>query len=129
MKKYLLLILPIISMIIVGSCKKESTETPDIYGSWIVLQTDDMGQNYRVELKFNTDNSYDWILLDTAEGHSNSYAKFDIVDKVMVITDDADCDQKGEYYLIREVNKLAIISIVDGCEPRARALEYLWEKK
>ncbi len=80
-------------------------------------------------MRFNTDNSYDWILLDTVEGHTNSHAEFNLVENIMVITSDPDCSAKGEYYLIKELNKLAVISITDGCEPRAAALEYLWEKK
>ena len=117
--------------IVIGSCRKEneSVQTPDIYGSWTVLQTDSEGLQYNVELKFNTDNSYDWILLDTAEGHSNSHAKFNLVENIMVITEDADCDFEAEYLLIKEQNKLAIISVVEECGPRANALEYLWERK
>lgn len=132
MKTYLIPLLAIFSLIVItSSCKKDndSVKTPDIYGSWIVLQTDSQGVQFNVELKFNTDNSFDWILLDSVEGHSNSHAKFNLVENVMVITEDADCSFEGEYYLIKEVDKLAIIAITDGCGPRASGLEYLWKKK
>lgn len=132
MKNVLIALLVIIPLLFtISSCNKDSEviKAPDIYGSWTVLQTDSQGQNYNVELRFNTDNSYDWILLDSVNGHSNSHAKFKLAENIMVITDDADCSFEGEYYIINEVNKLAIIAITDGCGPRALALEYIWKKK
>ncbi len=132
MKNYLFSSLIALSFIfLISSCKKDedSIQSPDIYGSWTVLQTDSQGLQYNVELKFNTDNSYDWILLDSVDGHSNSYAKFNLIENVMVITEDADCSFEGEYLLIKEYDKLAIIAITESCGPRAAALEYLWVKK
>ncbi len=131
MKTHLIPLITVLAfIIIVGSCKKDDApKAPDIYGSWTVLQTDAQGLQYNVEIRFNTDNSYDWILLDSVEGHSNSHAKFNLIENVMVITEDADCSFEGEYYLIKELDKLAIIAITDGCGPRANALEYLWVKK
>lgn len=130
MKIYLIAVLTII-VLAGSSCKKDNdkTDSPNIYGSWTVLQTDSQGLQYNVELRFNNDNSYDWILLDSVEGHTNSYAKFNLVENVMVITEDADCDFEAEYLLIMENNKLAIISVTEECGPRALALEYLWSKK
>jgi len=131
MKTYPIPIVILLSIIFVfSSCNKDNDNpTPDIYGSWIVLQTDSQGQSYNVELRFNNDNSYDWILLDTIEGHTNSHAEFNLIENVMVITDDADCEFEAEYLLIKESNKLAIISVSEECGPRANALEYLWERK
>jgi hypothetical protein len=119
------------SLFFIITCKKaeDSSSIPDIYSSWTVLQTDAEGQIYNVELKFNTDNTFDWILLDSVEGHSNSHIAFELVDNIMYITQDTDCSSQGEYYILEESNKLAIIAIEDYCEPRAEALEYLWEKK
>lgn len=118
-------------ILIIGSCTKvdDNVQTPDIVGSWIVLQTDNQNIQYNVELRFNTDNTYDWILLDSVEGHSDSHAGFNLVNNVMVINNDADCSFEGEYILVKESNKLAIISVSDGCSPRAEALEYIWQKK
>ena len=132
MKNYLFSLVSVLSiLLIIVSCNKDddSIQTPDIYGSWTVLQTDSEGLQYNVEIRFNTDNSYDWILLDTVSGHSNSHAEFNLVENVMIITQDADCNLTGEYLLIKELNKLAIIAVTEGCEPRAAALEYLWKRK
>ena len=117
-------------LLLFNSCSKddESGPTPDIYGSWTVLQTDDQDQQFNVELRFNTNNTYDWILLDSVPGHSNSHAEFSLIENVMVITSDADCNYQGEYLMVKESDKLAIIAVSDECNPRAKALEYLWEK-
>ncbi len=131
MKKILLPLLAIFFVILfLGSCEKDcDIQTPDIYGSWTVLQTDNQGLQYNVEIKFNTNNSYDWILLDSATGHTNSYAEFTLSENLMTITNDADCDLPGEYYLTVEADKLAIIGKTDGCEPRTAALEWVWKRK
>ena len=113
-----------------GSCEKDcEIQTPYIYGSWTVLQTDEQGVQYNVELKFNTNNSYDWIVLDTATGHTNSYAEFTLSENLMTITVDADCSSVGEYYLTVEADKLALIAKTEECGPRAAALEWVWKRK
>ena len=130
--KFSQLLLAAISVIFLffGSCTKDGDlgQVPDIYGPWTVLQTDDQGQHYTVELRFNNNNTYDWILLDSVPGHTDSHAEFSLVENVMVITSDVDCNFQGEYLLIKESNKLAIIAVSEECGPRAKALEYLWEK-
>jgi len=132
MKKYLLPLGTIfLIFLFFGSCEKDcncDVPTPDIYGSWTVLQTDHQGVQYNVELKFNTDNTYDWILLDTATGHTNSHAEFTLTENIMTITVDADCSSVGEYYLTVEGNKLAIVDKTEECGPRASALEWIWNK-
>jgi len=131
MKRILIPFFVIISLVLVfNSCNKDSEiETPDFYGSWTVLQFDDLDQQFNVELKFNEDNSYDWILLDTVEGHISSHAEFTISENIMSITNDPDCSSIGEYYLTVEGKKLAVIAKTDGCDPRAKALEWVWKKK
>jgi hypothetical protein len=136
MKTQIFLIVTFLSLLLViSSCNKDDDsiptpiQTPDIYGSWTVLQTDEQGVQFNVELSFNTDNTFDWILLDSVEGHNNGHAVFNLTANVMVINNDVDCNSEGEYILVKEVDKLAIIALSDGCEPRKRALEYLWKKK
>ena len=129
------LILVISILFIFSSCNKDceqcSCPAPalEIFGSWTVLQTDAQGLQYNVELRFNTDYSYDWILLDTVQGHTNSHAEIELADNVMRIVLDADCSSIGIYYLTLEADKLAIIAKEDACGPRAVALEYVWKRK
>lgn len=131
MKTYLIPLLAVFAIIFsIESCTKNSDiETPNVYGSWTVLQSDSQGLQYNVELKFNTDNSYDWILLDSVEGHSNSHAEFTFSENIMTITVDADCSSLGEYFVTVEANKLSLIAKTEECGPRAAALEWVWEKK
>lgn len=131
MKTYLIPLIAVFAFIIsIESCTKDcDIETPNIYGSWTVLQTDSQGLQYNVELKFNTNNSYDWILLDSVEGHGNSHAEFTLSENLLTITVDADCSSLGEYFITVEANKLALIAKTEGCEPRAAGLEWVWYKK
>jgi len=104
-------------------------QTPDIYGSWTVLQTDQQGIQFDVELKFNTNNTFDWIVLDTASGHTSSHAEFILSGNLMTITVDPDCNSIGEYYLFAEANKLALVAKTEECGPRASAMEWVWKRK
>ncbi len=119
-----------ICLLLAGSCTKDEDEpVPDIYGSWTVLQTDSEGLQFHVELRFNTNNTYDWLLLDTVPTHSNSHAEFTMNASVLTIVSDADCSGTGQYYITVNSNKLSMIAQHDDCEPRAAALEYIWERK
>lgn len=132
MKKHYLYMLMLFFMLSVShSCQEAGEEliSPDIYGSWTVMQSDDEGQTYWVELRFNDDNTFDWMLLDPVPGHSDSHAAFILQGNRMIITEDADCDGTGRYLLHLEGNKLAIIGEVDACAPRATGLEFVWTRK
>lgn len=128
-KLFSALTIMILAIVLVSCNKNDNNPTPDIYRSWTVLQTDSQGQSYNVELRFNNDNTYDWILLDSVEGHTNSHAEFNIVDNVMVIIHDDDCSHEAEYLLVNEQDKLAIIAVTDQYSQRIAALEYIWRKK
>jgi len=53
---------------------------------------------------------FDWIVLDTASGHTSSHAEFILSGNLMTITVDPDCNSIGEYYLFAEANKLALVA-------------------
>lgn len=117
-------------ILMITSCTKDDQPTPpDLYGSWVVLQTDSEGLQFHVELRFNMDNSYDWILLDHVPAHSNSHADFEQEGNIIHIVSDPDCEGIGRYYVTVNSNKLALIAQQDDCAPRAAALEYIWQKK
>lgn len=126
MKKTIFLLLAV-SLTVISSCKKDAV-SPDIYGSWVVLQSDSQGQLYNVQLNINNDNTYDWILLDQVDGHSNSHASFTLSENILSITNDADCEGVGEYYVSVEAGKMALIAKNESCSPRAKALEWVWRK-
>ncbi|MBI9034882.1 MAG: hypothetical protein JEZ03_10470 [Bacteroidales bacterium] len=112
------------------SCKKDEDKPKiEIYGSWLVLQTDSNGLQYHVELRFNENNSYDWMLLEDVPGHSDSHAEFTLDENILTIVSDPDCDGTGTYHITVDSDKLALIAQSDDCTPRAAALEYIWYKK
>ena len=126
MKKQIFLLTAIL-IIVFSSCKKEN-ESPDIYGPWIALQSDAQGQLFNVQLNINTDNTYEWILLESVEGHSNSTASFVLEGDILKIIEDADCEGVGEYFVSVESNKMALIAKNEACGPRAHALERVCTK-
>lgn len=129
MKKFFIPLLGFLLVsVLVGSCDKDEDPTPNIYGSWTVLQMDNNGLQYNVELKINTDNSYDWMLLEDVPGHSNSHAEFNLSGSIMSLHTDADCSSIGEYFITVESGKLSLIARSEECGPRASALEWVWSK-
>ena len=129
MKKFFIPLMGLVIIaVLIGSCKKDDDPSPNIYGSWTVLQMDDTGLQYNVELKINTDNSYDWLLLDEIAGHSNSHAEFSLNGSIMSINNDADCSSVGEYLITMDSGKLSLIARSEECGPRASALEWVWAK-
>ncbi|MFC2107141.1 hypothetical protein ACFLRY_02275 [Bacteroidota bacterium] len=136
MKTFIPPIALIISLLfLLVSCNKDcescSCPTPqlEVFGSWTTLQSDAQGLQYNVELRFNTDYSYDWILLDSVQGHTNSHADIELDGDIMRIVLDTDCTSIGIYSLMIKSDKLSIIAKEDACGPRATALEYVWKRK
>ena len=57
------------------ACNDEATgPEPTIYGSWVRDITDAVGVPFAAEMRFNTDDSYDFILLTSAPGHADGQA-------------------------------------------------------
>jgi hypothetical protein len=102
-----------------------------IYGSWVRLITDSEGIQFNAEFKINSNNTYEFILLDEdTPGHTNSAAVFTISGNEMTIIEDADCvDIIGIYEFLVADTQLAFIGVEDECLPRLAALQGIWEKK
>ena len=113
------------------SCNREKIVSPEwtIYGSWVRLITDTQGTQFNAELRINKNNSYDFLLLDEAPGHTNSSAEFELDGDIITITDDADCDVEGIYECVISESKLALIALDDACTPRMLAIQGVWHEK
>ena len=129
MHRYRLLAVLVLGLCLL-SCDNDSTgPDPSLYGSWVRDITDSAGVTFTAELKINTDNSYDFILLTQAPGHTNSSAQFTLSGRRMSITVDADCSGVGVYQYVVSTDALALVGIEDPCGPRQAALEGVWDKK
>ena len=124
------IILTIITFMILA-CKREEAIPPEptIYGSWVRLITDSLGIQFNAELKMNSDNSFDFILIDSVPGHTNSSAEFTLNGNTITIINDSDCNVDGEYEYVVTDKKLAFIAVDDECGPRLKALQGVWTKK
>ena len=114
------------------SCNKDSDCTiPDnsIYHSWQRLITDSDNAKYNAELKINTNNSYNFIVLDSNTTHTNSYAEFALHNDTLTIVLDYDCNKIGIYEFLVSDNKLSLIAVNDSCGPRVAAIQGIWNKK
>ena len=105
-KKRLLFYFFIIITVAITSCTREKIVEPDyaIYGSWVRLITDSQGIQFNAELKINKNNSFDFILLDNAPGHTNSAAEFTLNEGTMTIINDSDCNVDGAYEFVVSKN-------------------------
>lgn len=130
---YPLFIYLIILFSLLISCSDSDSTSPEpaIYGSWVRLITDSEGIQFNAEFKINSNNTYEFILLDEdTPGHTNSAAAFTLSGNVMTIIEDADCvDMIGTYEFVVTETKLAYVAFEDECTPRMAALQGIWDKK
>jgi hypothetical protein len=113
------------------SCYNDPTgPEPTLHGSWVRDLTDAVGVTFTAELRFNNDNSYDFLLLTDAPGHTESAARFTLSGHTMTITVDADCPGMiGIYDYVASAEALALVGVEDACGPRQAALQGVWDKK
>lgn len=126
-----LFIVVIIFTVLAISCAHEKTAPPGvtIYGSWVRLITDSKKLQFHAELKIKTDNSFDFILLEPAPGHTNSSGKITLQGNLLTVINDADCGVDGVYEFVVSENKLAFVAVADECAPRRLAMQGVWSRK
>jgi len=106
-----------------------SSETPPLINtSWTRINTDDAGLSFRVKMDFYSDH-YDFLLLQAAEGHTDSTAIIHVVSDLFYILEDADCEPpQGQYAWRIENDVLNLTRITDVCDGRITAIEGPWNR-
>jgi len=104
-----------------------SKTTPELVNtSWTRTNADDARLTFKVRIDFYSDH-YDFLLMEKAEGHTDSTARIDILPGELVITDDADCPgSDARYAWSIETDVLFLTKISDACEGRFKAVEGRW---
>jgi hypothetical protein len=102
---------------------------PSIFGSWVRDVTDAVGVTFTAEMRFNNDNSFDFVPLTNAPGHSSSSGNFTLSGRTVVFPVDADCPGTGIYDYVVTSSALALVGVEDDCGPRQAAIQGVWEKK
>ena len=132
MRLFLLLTITLFTFFIF-SCKGDNNDptAPEvtISGSWTRIITDAQGLQFTAELKFNGNNTYDFILLSDTPGHTNSTAEFTLKDDQITIINDTDCGVDGIYNFTITTTKLTLTAVNDQCTPRKAAIEGVWTNK
>ena len=129
-RRLMLLITSILFTAVILSCTKEKIVASDnsIYGSWERLIIDTHGVHFNAELKIKTDNTFEFILLETVPGHSNSSGEYTMNENNFTVINDADCGVDGNYEYVVSENKLAFVAVADDCAPRVAAMQGVWSK-
>jgi hypothetical protein len=109
-----------------NDCNDPTKET--IKGLWERTVTDDAGLTFDVYIMFEENDTYAFLLAEPAEGHTNSYAKYRIIEGNLEIYEDSDCEVNAIYEFSLENNKLILNHINDECLPRLKMLEAIWER-
>jgi hypothetical protein len=106
-----------------------SSETPRLINtSWTRINRDDAGLSFRVKMDFFSDH-YDFLLLQAAEGHTDSTATIHVVSETFYILEDADCaPPEGQYTWQIENDVLDLARITDACDGRIKAIEGQWNR-
>jgi len=94
--------------------------------SW--TNTDDAQLSFKVKMDFYSDH-YDFLLMEEAEGHTNSTAKIRISTGEFEIVEDEDCaEPNAKYSWSIENDVLTLTKIADPCEGRLKAIEGQWNR-
>jgi hypothetical protein len=124
-----LLIIALIPILFLNSCEKEcECEDVTVYRSWTRQVTDAEGVTFMAELKINSNNTFDWILLEEVPGHSNTTANITFDGNMMHVNDN-DCPEQGTYEYAVSHDTFSLFMKEDHCEPRVIALQVIWTKK
>lgn len=131
MRTLILLVIALVTFSFFACDTEDNVTAPEITieGSWIRDITDSEGLEFTAELQFNGDNTYDFIILTDAPGHTNSRAEFKYDNNRMTIINDADCGVDGVYDVDISGNTLTLTAVDDACAPRKAAIEGVWIKK
>ncbi len=109
-------------------CIFSKTNPELVNTSWTRANTDDAGLTFKVKMDFYSDH-YDFLLMEKAEGHTDSMARIDILPGELIIADDADCPgPDARYAWSIEKGVLLLTKISDACEGRFKAIEGRWER-
>ena len=123
------LFIALLLILFLNSCEKEcDCEDVTVYRSWTRQVTDADGVTFMAELKINTDNTFDWILLEEVPGHSNTTANITFDGSLMMV-DDNDCPATGTYEYSVSHDTFSLFAKEDHCDPRVIALQGIWQKK
>lgn len=106
-----------------------SSQTPRLINtSWTRINTDDASLSFRVKMDFYSDH-YDFLLLQAAEGHTDSTATIHVLSEVFYIFEDADCiPPRAQYTWWIENNVLSLAPMTDTCDGRIKAIEGQWNR-
>jgi hypothetical protein len=125
------LFVTILTIIALLSCTRETIVTPEdtIFGTWLRRITDAQNQQFDAELIIKSDNTFDFILLQTVPGHNNSSGQFTLKGEFFTVINDVDCGVDGTYQFVVSDTKLAFVAVADACAPRQLVLQGVWSKR
>jgi hypothetical protein len=130
-RSFFIAVFAILAALLIMSCEEDNpvTTNPDaIIGSWTRTVTDAQGLEFDAKLAI-TNNSYDFIVLTNAPGHSDSYGEYVIENGMIKIIKDDDCfDVIGYYNFSVNGDMLTLSSFEDLCDGRRIALNGSWSK-
>ncbi len=97
-------------------------------GLWERMIADTDTSAYKGELRLYVNNTFDFIVLDTATNHSNSHGGYATSSDIIIFNDD-DCSGNGDYRFSVDSARLTIVASSEPCYQRRKVLEGVWHLK
>lgn len=118
----------ILLLAFMAACNKNDDNDADsfntVIGSWArYIEQEDTA--YWAETRFNEDGSYQFTILDTVPGHSNSEGNFTFSGNILTLQDDI-CSGNGVYTVQFGLPNMSLEKKSDTCEERASSLNGNW---
>ncbi len=98
----------------------------ELEGSWarLIHDTDTL---FWAEMRFDKDNRFDFVILDSIPGHENTSGTYSITENQISLTDES-CTGSGVYELDFSLPLMEVSLISDQCANRANVLPGMWTK-
>ena len=119
-----------IGCVVLSSCDKVDNEIKvgSPIGLWERMITSTDTTAFKGELRFHSNNSFDFIVLDTATSHSDTHGGY-MTSANVIEFEDGDCTETGSYQYAVDTSRLTIVAVSDACYQRKQVLQGVWYKK
>ncbi len=97
-------------------------------GLWERMIPDTDSTAFMAELSFNSNNTFDFIVLDTGTSHSNTQGGYFVTSNTIEFSDE-DCSGSGIYQFSADTARLNLVVASEECSARRNVLQGVWRKK
>lgn len=128
MKKVLFLMMSILLVLVVACNEEDDPLTPAqmLSGTTWSRTNMDESSSYLVQIRFDTDGSFHFLVYGNVPGHENFDAEYSATDNSINFMNGNDCNAEGIYTYTISDTELKMFATYDSCSTRENEIEGTW---